>query len=111
MLQGYGVKINLVGQTFISKAGITSSTFKTVPDQPFNTFELVLPTGKFSALAAITNVCKPMKTETVKKRVSVKRHGKRVKVTKKVSETLGDDRQLRFAHRGRMPWRWSAAIG
>ena len=41
VLQGYGVKIHLVGQTFISKAGITSSTFKTVPDQPFNTFELV----------------------------------------------------------------------
>jgi hypothetical protein len=88
VLQGYGVKINLVGQTFISKSGITSSTFKAVPDQPFNTFELVLPTGKFSALAAITNVCKPVKTETVKKRVSVKRHGKSVKVTKKVSETV-----------------------
>jgi len=88
VLQGYGVKINLVGQTFISKAGITSSTFKTVPDQPFSTFELVLPTGKFSALAAITNVCKPVKTVTVKKRVSVKRHGKTVKVTKKVSETV-----------------------
>ena len=88
VLQGYGVKINLVGQTFISKAGITSSTFKAVPDQPFNTFELVLPTGKFSALAAITNVCKPVKTVTVKKKVSVKRHGKTVKVTKKVSETV-----------------------
>ena len=88
VLQGYGVKINLVGQTFISKAGITSSTFKAVPDQPFNTFELTLPTGKFSALAAITNVCKPVKTETVKKKVSVKRHGKSVKVTKKVSETV-----------------------
>ena len=88
VLQGYGVKINLVGQTFISKAGITSSTFKAVPDQPFNTFELTLPTGKFSALAAITNVCKPTKTETVKKKVSVKRHGKTVKVAKKVSETV-----------------------
>ena len=88
VLQGYGVTIHLVGQTFISKAGITSSTFKTVPDQPFNTFELTLPTGKFSALAAITNVCKPTKTVTVKKKVSVKRHGKTVKVTKKVSETV-----------------------
>ena len=34
VLQGYGVKIDLVGTTFISKAGITSSTFKTVPDAP-----------------------------------------------------------------------------
>ena len=88
VLQGYGVTIDLTGATFISHAGITSSTFKTVPDQPFSTFELVLPTSKFSALAAITNVCKPVKTETVKKKVSVKRHGKSVKVTKKVSETV-----------------------
>ena len=34
VLQGYGVTIDLVGDTFISKAGITSSTFKTVPDAP-----------------------------------------------------------------------------
>jgi len=52
VLQGYGVKIILVGTTFISKAGITSTTFKTVPDQPFSTFELTLPQGKYSALGA-----------------------------------------------------------
>ena len=52
VLQGYGVTIDLVGTTFISKSGITSTTFKTVPDQPFSTFELTLPQGKFSALAA-----------------------------------------------------------
>jgi hypothetical protein len=57
VLQGYGVKIDLVGATFISHAGITSSTFKTVPDQPFSTFELTLPTGKYSALAANANLC------------------------------------------------------
>jgi hypothetical protein len=85
VLQGYGVTIDLVGTTFISHAGITSTTFKTVPDQLFETFELTLPTGKFSALAANTNVCKPVKTETVKKKVAVKRHGKTIKVTKKVS--------------------------
>lgn len=52
LLQGYGVTVELVGDTFISKAGITSSTFKTIPDVPFNTFELTLPEGKYSALAA-----------------------------------------------------------
>ena len=88
VLQGYGVTIDLVGSTFISHAGITSTTFKTVPDQPFETFELTLPIGKFSALAALTNVCKPTKTETVKKRVTVKRHGKTLKVTKRVSEKV-----------------------
>jgi hypothetical protein len=51
VLQGYGVTVDLVGSTFI-KNGITSSTFKTVPDTPFNTFELTLPQGKYAALAA-----------------------------------------------------------
>jgi hypothetical protein len=46
------VTLDLVGTTFISKAGITSSTFKTVPDAPVGSFELNLPVGKFSALAA-----------------------------------------------------------
>ncbi len=57
VLQGDGVTIELVGTTFISKAGITSTTFKTVPDQPFSTFELTLPEGKYSALAANGNLC------------------------------------------------------
>jgi len=57
VLQGYGVTINLTGSTFIKK-GITSSTFKTVPDLPFNTFELTLPQNKYSALTANTNLCK-----------------------------------------------------
>ena len=52
VLQGYGVTVDLIGTTFISKAGVTSTTFKTVPDTPFHTFELTLPEGRFSALAA-----------------------------------------------------------
>ncbi len=52
MLQGYGVTVELVGSTFISKAGITSSTFKSTPDVPFSSFELTLPRGKYSALTA-----------------------------------------------------------
>ncbi len=58
VLQGYGIKVILVGTTFISKSGITSTTFKTVPDQPFSTFELTLPQGPYSALAANGNLCK-----------------------------------------------------
>ncbi|HEY5045574.1 MAG TPA: hypothetical protein VII53_06930 [Solirubrobacteraceae bacterium] len=57
VLQGYGVTVDLVGTTFISHAGITSTTFKTVPDVPFNTFQLTLPEGKYSALAANGNLC------------------------------------------------------
>jgi hypothetical protein len=58
VLQGYGTTVDLEGATFISKAGITSSTFKTVPDVPVGTFELTLPEGKYSALAANGNLCK-----------------------------------------------------
>jgi hypothetical protein len=57
VLQGDGVTIDLVGTTFISKAGITSTTFKTVPDAPFSTFELALPEGPYSALAANGDLC------------------------------------------------------
>jgi hypothetical protein len=57
VLKGYGVTIDLVGSTFIKK-GITSSTFKAVPDQPVTSFELTLPEGKYSALAANANLCK-----------------------------------------------------
>ncbi len=58
VLQGYGVTIDLVGTTFIDKAGITSSTFKTVPDAPVGSFELTLPQGQYSALAANGSLCK-----------------------------------------------------
>jgi hypothetical protein len=57
VLQGYGATVHLVGTTFINKAGITSSTFKQVPDVPVGTFELTLPQGKYSALAANGNLC------------------------------------------------------
>jgi hypothetical protein len=59
VLQGYGVTVEVVGTTFINnKTDITSSTFKQVPDVPIGLFELVLPQGKYSALAANGNLCK-----------------------------------------------------
>jgi hypothetical protein len=57
VLSGYGVRLDLVGTTFISKTGITSSTFKTVPDAPVGSFELTLPQGPYSALTALGNLC------------------------------------------------------
>jgi hypothetical protein len=58
VLQGYGVTVDLIGTTFISKTGITSSTFKQVPDVPITSFELKLPEGPYSALAANGNLCR-----------------------------------------------------
>jgi hypothetical protein len=58
VLQGYGVTVQLHGETFISrKTGVTSSTFRTVPDVPVETFELRLPQGPYSALGANANLC------------------------------------------------------
>jgi hypothetical protein len=57
VLQGYGVKVILVGATFISKSGVTSTTFKAIPDNPVTSFELTLPEGPYSALAANGNLC------------------------------------------------------
>jgi uncharacterized repeat protein (TIGR01451 family) len=92
VLQGDGVTVELVGDTFISKAGITSTTFKTVPDDPFSTFELILPEGQYSALGANVNLCTLARTEKVKQRMTVRRgsHVRRVlrTVTKRVPVPL-----------------------
>jgi hypothetical protein len=87
VLQGYGVRIDLVGDTFISKAGITSSTFKTVPDAPVGSFELTLPEGNFSALAANGNLCAPTRTVLVKKKITIRSRGHKRSLTRSVRET------------------------
>ena len=87
VLQGYGITIDLTASTFISKAGITSSTFNEVPDQPVTSFEIYLPEGKYSALAANGNLCSVTKTVTVEKKVTVRVKGHRRTVTRKVKQT------------------------
>ncbi len=86
VLQGYGITIDLIGTTFISKSGVTSTTFKTVPDQPFSSFELTLGEGPYSALAANGNLCTLTKTVTVKKKVTVRSKGHKRAVTRSVKE-------------------------
>jgi hypothetical protein len=58
VLQGYGFTIDLHGETLISKAGVTSSTFHAIPDEPVTSFELTLPSGRYSALTGLGNLCK-----------------------------------------------------
>jgi hypothetical protein len=87
VLEGDGVRVDLTGTTFISKAGITSSTFRTVPDVPVKTFELYLPQGTNSALAANGSLCKSksklrMPTEFVAQNGLVMKQLTRIAVTR-----------------------------
>jgi hypothetical protein len=70
VLQGDNVTVDLTGNTNIEK-DVTSSDFKSTPDVPISSFELTLPTGSHSALAATGNLC----FKTVARRVKVKAHG------------------------------------
>jgi hypothetical protein len=86
VLQGDGVRVDLTGSTFIDKQGITSSTFRSVPDVPVNTFELYLPQSRFSALAANGNLCKTasklkMPTEFVAQNGAVLKQSTQIAVT------------------------------
>jgi hypothetical protein len=56
LLQGEGIRIDLTGNIAIKK-GVTTSTFATVPDAPISRFDLDLPEGLHSALAAVGNLC------------------------------------------------------
>ncbi len=84
VLQGDNVRVDLTGTTFINKAGITSSTFKTVPDVPVNTFELYLPQGKYSALAANGNLCKTQ-SKLIMPTTFIAQNGAQIKQNTKIS--------------------------
>jgi hypothetical protein len=51
VLTGDGVTVELVGATNIT-GGITTTTFKTVPDVPFTSFQLTLPQGEYAILGS-----------------------------------------------------------
>jgi hypothetical protein len=112
VLQGYGVTVHIVGSTFISPKGITSSTFKAVPDVPVGTFELTLPQGPYSALTANTDLCKvkslAMPTEFVGQngalvktttKIAVNGCPKHKKATKKHKRSKGKGKHAKKARR------------
>ena len=88
VLQGYGFTIDIVGSTFINKAGITSSTFKAIPDEPVGDFQLTMPQGKYSALAATANLCKLTRVIRVNKKEIRDIKGQRRRVAIKTSKRI-----------------------
>jgi hypothetical protein len=64
LLQGEGVHIELVGNTFIKKLGsgtsqreVTFSKFEAVPDAPISSFETNFPAGPHGILTGYGNLC------------------------------------------------------
>jgi hypothetical protein len=79
-----GVTVQVHGETFISKAGITTATFAAVPDVPFSSFALTLPKRKYPALTANGNLCKGslvMPTEMVAQNGLVIKQNTKIAVT------------------------------
>ena len=53
VIKGYGLTIESHGKTFINgKTGVTSATFESVPDVPFESIEVTVPQGPFSEFGA-----------------------------------------------------------
>jgi hypothetical protein len=86
VLQGDGVRLNLLGSTVIDKTGIASVAFNTTPDVPIASLELYLPQGPHSVLSANTSLCSLTKTVTVKRNITQRAHGRTVRRTIKVRE-------------------------
>jgi len=97
LLQGEGVTINLEGQTNI-KGGVTSSTFKAVPDAPLSRFDIVFPEGRYSMLGATGNLCKTaLKMPTV----LTGQNGAVVKQTTKIAVSGCPKRRAKKASSGK----------
>jgi hypothetical protein len=58
VLQGEGVKLDVTGESFISRSGVLKVTFSTVPDAPFASFETTLSRGQYSQFTNVKTTSK-----------------------------------------------------
>ncbi len=96
VLQGEEITLDLDGQTDIKK-GITSSTFRSVPDAPITAFDLVLTEGPHSALTAAGNLCD---TTLVMPTVLTGQNGAVIKQATKIM-TTGCPKTKKLSHKPR----------
>jgi hypothetical protein len=87
VLKGYGITIDLHGETFISKTSVTSATFRSIPDAPFESVEVNIPTGPYSEFAANGNLCKETKTIVVKTKETRTIKGHKQTITRNTKRT------------------------
>jgi hypothetical protein len=57
LLKGYGITIEQRGETYVHN-GITSVTFRSIPDEPVETIEVELPSGEYSEFGSNLGVGK-----------------------------------------------------
>jgi hypothetical protein len=57
ILRGSGVTVVLVGHTNVSRTGVTTSKFESLPDVPFSSATVSLPVGPRSVLGATSPLC------------------------------------------------------
>jgi hypothetical protein len=88
VLQGGGVRLDLLSSTTIDKVGIMRIAFNSIPDVPLSRLELYLPEGRHSLLAANTSLCTPGKARTVKRVVTRHIRGRVVRRPVKLRERL-----------------------
>ncbi len=94
-----GVTVQVHGETFISKQGITSATFDTVPDVPFSGFELTLPQREYPAITANGNLCKAQAAgKLLMPTEMVGQNGNKINQETKISVT-GCPKQKKVTHK------------
>jgi len=94
-----GVTVQVHGETFISKQGITTATFATVPDVPFSNFELELPEREYPALSANGNLCQAQAAgKLLMPTEMVGQNGDKINQETKISVT-GCPKSKKVAHR------------
>jgi hypothetical protein len=84
VLRGDGVEVVLVGHTNVSRTGVTTSKFETLPDVPFSSAVVTLPVGPHSVLAATAPLCA---TKLLAPTTLVAQNGVKIPRTTKISVT------------------------